>query len=217
MALTDTDIGNMALARIGYSSEQISSLAEDSAEAQEVAFWYEKKRDELLEMCPWEIMKKWDELVLVEENPNLDYAYSYRYPTDCVFGRDILIGSVDSRIYGPQNPVPYTTGMDDQGLLIYTDQEDACLKYTARRTNTAYWPMAFGSALAWFLAIELVIPLSRDVSIKVNAKAEFEDALKQAQANSYNEETDDPEIDATGIANRSGASSHPYDSYWWRR
>lgn len=216
MSITDTDIGNMALAGIGFSAQAIADLEEDSVEAVEVKFWYDKKRDELMEMLPWETLNKWLVLNLVEEinneKPNLDWKFSYRYPPDCVRGMKILIGGQDSRLQESDSQVPYTLGQDEQGVLIYTDQLDACMKYTARRTTTAFWTNAFGRALAWFISMEIAIPLGRDIAFQVNAKAEFSDALAQAASNSFNEITDDRESEASGIVNRSGASSFEWNT-----
>jgi len=215
MALTDTDIGNMALAHIGYSSSQISDLDEDSPEAVEIKFWFSIKRDELLEMWPWEVAKKWAALALVSDDiEHPDYQYSYRMPPDCVFGQELYqvdgVGTIIS-----EGKLPYTTAEDDQGKLVMCNYEQVGLKYTGRRTNTAYWSMAFCNALAWFIAIDITLPLAKDVSYQSNAEQHFENANKQAQANSVNEVTDEPPAQSSAISSRQGYSGYDRRDIWY--
>ena len=203
MANTDTDIGNMALAHIGYSSSQIDDLDEDSPEAVEIKFWFPRKLGELLEMWPWEVAQKWETLTLVEENPNEDYLFSYRYPPDCVFAGALYVANTVGTIIS-EGELPYVTAEDAQGKLILTNQAQAGLKYTGRRNSTAYWSEAFCSALAWFIAADIALPLSKDVTYQTNAAQQFNEANKQAQVNSINETTDEPPAQSSGMKARNG-------------
>jgi hypothetical protein len=204
MASTDTDICNMALQFIGFAANFITSLDEDSEEARTCKFWYERRRDLLLEAWPFEMAKKYADLNEVAEDPNPDWKFSYRMPSDCIFAMRVLKGGSNTRYPENADPVPYTTAQDAQGWLILTDQSPACLKYTGRLENTAYWRETFYNALGWSIASVIALPLGRDVAFQNNAVQQLSDAIATAESVSANEPTDDEEMEATGIRDRNG-------------
>ena len=210
MASTDTDICNMALMYIGEGVNLISSLDEDSTEAKTCKFWFDRRRDLLMEVWPWEVAKEYATLTLVANDPNPDWRYSYRYPTDCLFAERVLKGGDNTRYPESDPRVPFTTGQDDQGWLIFTDQTPACLKYVRRLTNTAYWKESFIDALAWSMAGVLALPLGRAVAFMTNADAKYQAALADAESVSANEPTDDPEEPSNAIRDRQGVPGGSY-------
>lgn len=78
-------VANMALSHIGAEST-ISSLSEDSAEANECSLWMEYSRLETLEALDWNFARKPAPLALHPQPfPELSrYSYRYIYPSDCV-------------------------------------------------------------------------------------------------------------------------------------
>lgn len=98
---TTTDIANRAIQSIGIQ-KVISSLAQDSAEAQTVASIIFELRDDLLRMAPWSCGLKTANLVYITSSPGTPenesaqttlwqpgqptppWTYEYQYPVDCV-------------------------------------------------------------------------------------------------------------------------------------
>jgi hypothetical protein len=95
------DIANKALQAIGIQ-KRISSLAQDSAEAQAINLVFTDLRDDLLRMAPWSGAQKTANLVYITSSPGTPenqtaattlwqpgqppppWNYEYQYPADCL-------------------------------------------------------------------------------------------------------------------------------------
>lgn len=183
-----TQIANLALIKIGVS-KQISNVDTDlSREAitlrtlmdQEIAF--------VLRDFPWPFATQYGTLALVAgtatDPANNDWQYSYRYPTDCLYARRIVVPSVGRR---DPNPPSFRVGRDSQGRLIYTNIEDAELEYTANITNAEEFDAMFVGALSWKLAAGVAPPLSRIKGIVEICLNGYEYEKTQAKSRALNE------------------------------
>jgi len=199
MALSVVQICNLAINRCG-SSAVIESLTEESTEATLCNSLYEAMRDLVLRDFPWPFARKAADLGLVEEDPDDDWAYSYRYPSDCIRARRILDGNRTPTV----RKISYGLGSDDNGRLILTDQADAVLEYTRRVTDPQQFDPAFASALAWRIAQEIAAPLARSETQRKIAMEGYKNEVAQARADALNEEVGDPPGDASYIVDRDG-------------
>ena len=190
---SDVTIANTALMRVGVS-QLIDDLADETTEATLLNEIFASVRDRVLRARPWPFARKDAALALVEDDPTTEWAYSYRYPSDCVFLRRIYSGLYrqDPR----RTQVPYLVASDATGLLLYTDMEEAWMEYTWRLTNPVLMPDDFCSAFAWLLASEIAIPLGRDAGREYRNDALRQYAMEITTASSagFNEQTmdDDP-------------------------
>ncbi len=186
---SEVEIGNLALGYVGVAHE-ISSLTEGSTEAEQVNRFYAATRDQVLRDFPWPFARRYVALALVEEDPNDDWAYSYRYPTDCVRALRLVDGH---RIQTTR--IPWEIASDDTGRLIYTDQDDAVLRYIKRIEDPEQFDPSFVEALAWRLGSKLAIPLSRSTKERDYAFERYRVEISVAKANAANEGEvdDDPE------------------------
>jgi len=182
-------ICNLALRRVG-SRKTITDLgSNESEEAIHCNALYAHARDTVLDAFPWPFAMKYATLDLVEDlseeedDENRDWNYSYRYPTDCLKVRRIVTSAGRLETV----PEPFEIGQDSAGLLIYTDEEDAKIQYTARFTNSAQFSPIFADALAWRLAADLAMPLSQEESVRETAERFYRYALGEAQATHRNE------------------------------
>lgn len=134
--MTKVEIANLALSHIG-NTKPISTFSELSEEARKCSQWFDVAFKELLEER-FSFATKTATLSLVEEEPNDEWGYSYRKPTDCM----AIIGISSSIVGGSQlfnpdlqspffleNQIPLEESSDDSGGLIYTNVESAQLKY----------------------------------------------------------------------------------------
>lgn len=121
---TVTDIANRALIQVGIQ-KRISSVNQDSTEAQLIAAVYENVRDDLTRMAPWNCALRTANLIYITsvpgtpENtsaattlwqpgqPSPPWAYEYQYPNDCL--RDCWI--IPATQSGTAGSIPITAAV----------------------------------------------------------------------------------------------------------
>lgn len=148
MAESETEICNLAISHHGIAKE-IANLSENSNEANACRRFYSVARDKTLRDFPWPFATQFADLALVEADPTEEWAYSYRYPSDCVFFRRIPSGVRNDNL---QSRVPYIEGRDSQGKLLYTDTQNAKCEYTFKETVVNRFDSDFVMALSYLLA-----------------------------------------------------------------
>lgn len=139
---------------------------------------------------------------------------AYRYPSDALFVRRLFFNyylptpsaavpsppltpvTVAYPTYGPQTthrqdgqpyPPPYALGTDAIGNLILTDLPQASCEYTRLVTNTAQFSADFASLLAWRMAKDICLPLSRSFEYLQVAGKAYEMEEMKVRANALNE------------------------------
>jgi hypothetical protein len=190
---SDVDICNLALSHIGVGKE-IGSLTEKSEEARACNRFFEECRDSTMREFPWPFLRKFVALGKVADDPTVEYDFSYRYPSDVLQLHRIMSGiRHDTR----QTRVHYLLTHDDDGLLILTNEEDACIEYTARYTDTERYPSDFVMAFSYLLGAKIAPRLTRGDPFKVGEKAIafYFQAISAARASAAIEEQ--PEEDRT--------------------
>lgn len=147
-------ICNMALSHLGISKEIAIFDTEKSEEAGACRRYYDEALYRTLRDFHWPFATKIDALALVGTDPNTEWSYSYRCPTDCIDVRRILSGDRnDTR----QSRVPFRIAQDIAGLLIFTDTTEAEMEYTIKAENPLYYPSDFIMAFSFYLAF-LIAP-----------------------------------------------------------
>lgn len=196
-----TEICNLALSHLGISKQIANIDSENSTEAKACRIFFTTVRDAILRDFAWPFATKIAELGLVEENPNDEWAYSYRMPSDCLFDRRILSGI---RTDNQDSKIPYKITQDATALLIFTDQSDAELEYTVREPRVNLWPSDFCIAVSFRLASYIAPMLTGGDQFKLGDRAikyyQFE--LGKAQSNAFNEEQPDKKVEAESIRAR---------------
>lgn len=209
---SEVDICNLALASLGDDAT-VASLdpPEGSAQAEHCARFYPMARDLMLDAHHWGFNSRRAPLALLSEAPPSSWRYAYAQPADvlnliAVLAPDALddnsvglvaYGSYGCTSYTPTGqytPQPFTSETDDTGaVVIYTNQANAVLRYTARVNDPTKFPPTFVQGLAMMLASMLAGPvLKGDTGIKAAAlwadradkwlaKAKESDANQQRQ------------------------------------
>ncbi|ENC2022866.1 hypothetical protein ABKE32_000492 [Escherichia albertii] len=188
------EICNNALSRIG-NNRTINSLDEASKEADSCSLHYDSCLDTVLSDFDWNFATK--RVALADTNtPPPDWQYAYLYPTDCMRITEIMMP-------GMRNPpsvarIQFSVGADGDGTskLIYTDQEDAWLKYVGRVTDVNMFDAIFRNALAWQLAAEIAMPLTGSADLGNNALKMYSGVILTAGAHSMNESQEPPQLDS---------------------
>lgn len=198
MANSAEQICNMALAHIGHTIFIDSLETEQSTEAEVCNLFYEPARDFVLEDFPWPEATKYAALGLVEEEPNDDWLFSYRYPDDCHFVRRI------STPLGRTTPEPsqFKIGADDTGKLIYCNDDDAVIEYTKHLTDVAQFRPTFTLALSWYMAALICPGLSKNPKQADRCMQMYAITKSTAQARALNEQQEAPEPESEFIRAR---------------
>lgn len=193
---SEVSICNMALGGVGVAVE-IISLTEESVEAQQCNRFYESSRDYVLRRIDWSFARKYVSLNKVLDSPNDDWAYSYRYPTDCLNARRIV-----TSIRKDPNKAPFEIASDNDGRLIFTDIENAILRYTYRIEDPLKFDDGFIECLSWHIGSKIAIPLSRSPKERDYAYQRYVIALNEGAADARNEAHEDHPPEAEAIRER---------------
>lgn len=173
------DICNLALSHLGDSAN-VSSIdpPEGSAQAEHCARFYPIARDSLLEMHNWSFASRRAQLALLAED--IDTAWSYAYAAPAGMVKPVAVvqpGALDTA-----NSEEYTVESLASGLVvIYTNTENAVLRYTARVTDTTKYTPLFVDALSWLLASYLAGPIIKGDSGVQAGRACFQTFTGQYQ------------------------------------
>jgi len=182
-----TDICNLAISHLGISKDIANVTTEQTAEAKACRRFYDIAREAVLKDYNWPFATKIATLNLVEEDPNDEWAYSYRYPSDCLYARRILSGVRDD---SELTRVPYKITQDSQGLLIYADEAQAQLEYTLNTENydlfSADFKLALSYRLAHYIAARITAGDPYGLGDKCLQKYVLE--IQRASANAFNED-----------------------------
>ena len=204
---TKTEIANIALSHLGVGKEIANLETENSQEANAMRRFYDIAREQVLRDFNWPLATKEVALGLVASNPTTEWAYSYRYPSDCIKLRRIFSGiRNDSR----QTRVPFKLVRDAIGRLIYTDMTDAMMEYTYSEVDASRFTPDFVQALACRLAAYAAPRLTSGDPFKMGERAYklYVMEITRAQSSAGNEQQDEEKPNAEWINDRDGGSQN---------
>jgi len=177
---SDVDICNLALSHLGDTAT-VASLdpPEGSAQAEHCARFYPIARDSLLEMHTWGFATKRVQLAQLGAGwPEWDYAYAQ--PADALnilavlppdATDDYSQSNVPDSAGGTYVPQAFSCEIDANGAdVIYTDQINAVLRYTAIVEDTTKFSPLFVMTLSWHLASMLAGPMLKGDAGAAEAK-----------------------------------------------
>jgi hypothetical protein len=178
---SEVDICNLALGHLGDNATVASiSPPEGSAQAEHCSRFYPIARDSLLEMHNWAFAMRRANLALLTSNWP-EWLYAYAVPADAVNIISVLppdaqndystyLSPADTMGYYANNapitaagryvPQPFNLEIGDDGNeIIYTNQENAMLRYTTLITDTTKYTPLFTLTLSYHLASMLAGPI----------------------------------------------------------
>lgn len=196
-----TEICNLALSHLGISKPIANVDTEQSQEASACRVFFNTTRQLVLRDFQWPFATKIIALELVEEDPNDEWKYSYRYPTNCINFRRVLSGIRNDERSTRET---YRIVNDSSGQLIYTDQNEAEAEYTLDVTNTEILPPDFVMALSYRLAAYIAPRLTAGDPFKLGDKSAqlYQIEISRAAASAYNEEQPEQLPDSEFISAR---------------
>lgn len=186
---SEVDICNLALGNLGDDAT-VASLdpPEGSAQADHCARFYPLARDLMLDAHRWGFSTRRASLALLSAAPPSAWLYAYALPGDALNLISVLApdapddnsaampvfstyGCAPINQPGIYTPQPFVTETAADGTpVLYTNQANAVLRYTARVTDPSLFPPTFVQGLAMRLASMLAGPvLKGDDGIKAAA------------------------------------------------
>lgn len=199
---SEVDICNLALAHLGDRANVSSINPPDaSMQAGHCARFYPIARNMVLESHEWGFATKRGTLALLTVPPPPGFCFVYQLPTDCLNIIDLIrpfdptfhalygAGRVDDEDWKLE-PVPYELEtLNDGTQAIYTDLEDAQIRYVASITDITKFSTQAVDAIGWLLASYLAGPVVKGdegVEIAADCMKAYTVSLSQAQANDAN-------------------------------
>lgn len=151
------DIWNLALSHLGNKAS-VADPDEASAEANHCRRFYPIVLRTALEAHAWNFATLRKQMA-VAENPVSHWTFAYYRPADCLVIRAVLLpGSSDD-----SQEQDYAAESNEAGdEIIYTNVDDAVIKYTRTVEDTNRFSHHFVMALSYYLASTLVGPIVKD-------------------------------------------------------
>jgi len=170
--LTDTEIANLALSKLGPGGGYLTSLETDDTEAAEaLRRVYVAVRDEVLEAHAWRFARKRDALAADPAPPTWGFALQYTLPSDCLKVLAVKGYAVN-----------WTSAFEEEDGKLLTDiTAPLYIRYLARVTNTGKFSPTFVAALAARLADEVCEVITKSSSKREKLQSEYLAKLKAAR------------------------------------
>jgi hypothetical protein len=207
MAWTRTDIGNLALRRLGISATMTDVDTDTSTQAKAIRAVLDLSIQSLISEYHWPMAERMEDLGLVDgdaDDPyNDDFCFAYRYSTTWM--KFIRVVDPDG---GDRNPtqaswIPFKVISDTSGRLILTDLEDAEAEVLVL-PEEGFFPAKFVEALSIKTAMLAGPSLEGDTRGAINLEREYEVAIAQAKVVAATEASYDLPRDTPAIQARRG-------------
>lgn len=187
MALTKVNVWNMALAELS-NTNLVTADTDTTTEAVTCALFWDTVVDEVSRAVKWPFLLKIVALAGKAATPNVDWAFSYTFPADCVTFRRVL-DSI-TRLNSDRSLIPYRRTEDK----IYTDVDNAVAEYSVRIAVPTNWPADFALCVSLRLAgwIAPAVAGAEGKAYRKDAWERYDGEIKRAAANASAEERDTP-------------------------
>ena len=201
-AVSEIAIWNLALSHVA-SGDEVQDIAENSAGANACRRFYDQARQEVLSDFPWPFATTTIALSVVANNPTTEWAFSYRYPSNCLTLQRLL-GAVRNESRATR--VPYRIQRDSQGPVLFTDWPNAQAQFTVDVTDTTQFSATFAQALAFLLASYIAPRVTGGDPYNLGTRALklYQWAMMRAQNNAANEEQPEAPPESEFILAREG-------------
>lgn len=163
---------NLALAQLGQSP--ISSLEQENEKARRLKLFYEPVRDEVLRTHNWAFAGVQEPLALLEEQPDAQGRWVYKYPAEALFMRRVFAPGVE-RLAFEEFFRP-----DLHSRVILTSLNQAYGEYTRRITDENLFDAAFVKSFSLALACDLAVSLTADSQLAAQLLQKYALSIEEA-------------------------------------
>jgi hypothetical protein len=165
MAVSKTDICNLALARVGAQSIMDIDDA-DSKGARACKNAFESVVRKVSRVAIWNTLKSRASLAELSTAPVFGWSKQFQLPTD--FIRLFKLNGVD---LDNDEPGEY---FEIEGKVLLTDAETADIQYIAYKDDPNVYDPLMVDAIVVLLASEIAVPLRQDEGMATTLRAEYE-------------------------------------------
>lgn len=185
MAVSAVQLAKLALQHLGDRYD-ITSLDQDTTEAEQVNLVFDNVRDALLREHPWNFTRRYVSPAALSGTPPAQWTYMYTYPSDAM--RVIrIVHPLDPR--GEfLDPLDFAVGRNatDTKVLL-TDQAEPEFEYIKKITSVTEFDPLFDWAFSWRLAQAIAMPITGDGAIADATERKANDAVGRAKMEDANE------------------------------
>lgn len=207
MAWTRTDIGNLALRRLGISVTMTDVDTDTTTQAKAVRAVLDLSIQSLISEYHWPMAERMEEMGLVDgtaSDPyNDDFCFAYRYRTTWMKFIRVVPENGGDRNPTQSSWIPYKIISDTSGMLILTDQEDADAEVLVL-PEEGFFPAKFVEALSVKTAMLAGPSLEGDTRGSRDLEREYEVAIAQAKVAAATEAAYDLPRDTPAMQARRG-------------
>jgi hypothetical protein len=175
MALSQTEIVNLALTRLGQ--DRVISINDDVEAARVMRSLWDFTRDAVLASYPWKFAIKRTSLPALAAAPAYGWEQQFTVPEECL--RLVQVG--DDYVF-------YTGLLEtfqlEGGVILTNEGAPLRLRYVERVTNVGLWPVLFGRVVAMQLAIDACEKLTTSSAKQQALNEAFALAVAQARKQS---------------------------------
>lgn len=171
--ISKIDICNLALAQLGQSP--ISSLEQENEKARRLKLFYAPVRDEVLRTHNWAFAGVEEPLVLLEEQPDLQGNFIYKYPSQALFIRSVLDTGHNRLAFQEA----FRPELHSRVLLVRSLQ--ALAQYTYRIVDENLFDAAFIKSFSLALACDLAVALTADTQLAAQLLQKYTLSLEEAR------------------------------------
>lgn len=179
----DTDIGNMALSRLGTRAT-IADLTENSTEARQINLWYATVRDELLSLVDWNFNRVTQALT-ASGTPPARWSASYAYPSDCLRMRRLEFGA-STWMWG-EPARGFEIASNGSGTFLYCNEDRVTAVFAQRVVDPVRFPPGFVLAFVDCLAAAIAHAITQKADLAERLARRAQDRIERAIADSANE------------------------------
>ena len=177
-------ICNVALTSY-LGTRTITSLEENSPEAEQCKLHYDRVRRSLLERWPWVFAMRREALVRATMNDRAGaWAFRYARPGHMVAVR--WVNDPEAARLAIQMGRSPDTLREMTAESVYSDVPGAVIEYTRDEEDPTLFSPGFGDVLAATLAAAIAMPITRDAAKVNGAKQEAAELLNQAMVADFN-------------------------------
>ena len=185
---SQVQIVKLALQHIGDRFD-ISSIDEESVEAEQANLVYDDTRKELLRRYPWRFAKKYTSPATLSVTVPGEWDYAYAYPSDAV-----RVLGITNQADRSQPILNFEAALlSDDTRVILTNVSGAEFFYTANISDPTRFDPEFVAGLSFLLAERMAMSLTGSLDIK---SAMAQEALRTishaADTDSSEGETNEP-------------------------
>ena len=163
MTSSPVNIANSALLKIG--ANRINSFDDNKTEAVVVKEFYERSIRWLFAQFYWGFASETVDLSRATVNPKHEYEFAYKLPSDFIRIERTFPNS-NYKIVGNE---------------LHTNQQAIGIKYTVRK-DEADLPIYFEQTMMYYLASQICVPITENVTKETANYEQYLDHLKRAKS-----------------------------------